>query len=167
MADKVYDFEFTKIDGIGKIKLSDYAGELIMIINTASLCGFTKQYNEIEQLWQKYKDRGFVVIAVPSNSFNNQEPSTNAEIAKFCEVNFNITFPITEKNDIRGNNAHPFFIWIREKLGWLAGPKWNFYKFIIDINGQPIAWFTPFTSPLSKKITNIIDQNLPRVIGNV
>ena len=161
MAKNAYDFEFNKIDGSGKIKLADYKNKLILIVNTASLCGFTKQYDQLEQLWQKYKDKGLIILAVPSNNFGNQEPSTNNEIANFCTVNFNISFLITEKVDVIGNDSHPFFNWTREKLGWLSGPKWNFYKYIINQKGEPIAWFSSITSPTSNKIVNIINKNLP------
>lgn len=160
MATNAYDFEFNNIDGKSKIKLKDYNGKLILVVNTASLCGFTKQYADLEAIWQKYKDKGLVLIAVPSNNFGHQEPASNQEIAQFCEVNFNITFLIAEKVDVVGNNSHPFFNWTRQKFGWLSGPKWNFYKYIIGKDGELITWFAAFTSPSSSKITKVIDQNL-------
>jgi glutathione peroxidase len=160
MTKNAYDFEFNKIDGSGKVRLKDYKGKPIIIVNTASLCGFTKQYAELEGLWQKYKDRGLIVIAVPANNFGKQEPGANKEIADFCDVNFNISFLITEKVDVISNNSHPFFNWTREKFGWLSGPKWNFYKYIINKDGEPIAWFSSITSPTSNKLINIINQSL-------
>jgi glutathione peroxidase len=161
MAQNAYEFSFNKIDGSGPLNLSEYKGKLIMVVNTASLCGFTKQYSDLKKLYTKYKDKGFVVIAVPSNNFANQEPSPNAEIATFCEVNFNIDFPITEKVDVQSKKSHPFFIWTREKFGWFSGPKWNFYKYLIDINGEPIEWFSSFRNPMSSKITSVIEKHLP------
>jgi len=162
MSRSVYDFELASIDGHNKISFKSFKGKLILVINTASFCGFTKQYIEIEKLWQKYKDLGVIIIAVPSNDFGGQEPAPNDEIARFCLNNFNIAFILAAKTTVKGKNAHPFFKWVRENYGWLASPKWNFYKFLIDLNGEPLAWFSSLTSPTSKKITDIIDKNLPK-----
>ena len=161
MAENAYDFSFKKIDGSGPINLSDYRGKVIMVVNSASLCGFTKQYSELEELYKKYKDKGFVLIAVPSNDFGGQEPKSNSEIANFCEVNFGITFPISEKVRVQSKTSHPFFIWTRSKLGFLSGPKWNFYKYLIGPDGELIEWFSSLTSPSSNKITNMIEKHLP------
>lgn len=161
MTSSVYDFEFTAINGKDKIKLSDFKGKLILVVNTASLCGFTKQYAEIEKLQQKYVTRGLVIIGVPSNNFGNQEPATNDEIVKFCSTNFNITFILTAKTEVKGKDTHLFFKWVRDNYGWFAGPWWNFYKFLISAEGKPLEWFSSLTSPLSRKILNIIDINLP------
>lgn len=163
MAGSVYDFEFTTINGHDKIKLSSFKGRLILIVNTASLCGFTKQYAELEKLWQKYKDFGLVVIGVPSNDFGKQEPSTNAEIANFCSVNFKTSFILTEKNIVTAKDAHPFFKWVRDNYGWFAAPRWNFYKFLIGPTGAPLEWFSSLTSPTSKRVIDIIDKNLPKI----
>lgn len=163
MSQNAYDFEFTAINGKSKIKLADYKGKLTLIINTASLCRFTKQFAEIEALHQKYKDSGLIIIAVPSNNFGNQEPANNEKIAEFCAINFNNSFMLTTKTDVIGQNCHPFFKWIRESLGWFAGPKWNFYKFLIGTDGQPLEWFSSLTTPVDKKILNIIDKNLLKV----
>ncbi|MGV2432020.1 MAG UNVERIFIED_CONTAM: glutathione peroxidase [Rickettsiaceae bacterium] len=159
MSDKLYEFTFQKIDG-GEIKLSDYKGKLIMIVNTASKCGFTKQYAALQELYTKYQDRGLVIIGVPSNNFGSQEPGTDGEIKNFCESNFNITFPMASKVDVKGDNSHPFFIWIRQKLGPLSGPKWNFYKYLISKEGDPIDYFASVTKPDAKKVINTIEQNL-------
>jgi len=161
MADNVYDFSFQKIDGSGELKLSDYKGKLIIVVNTASLCGFTKQYSALESLYKKYKDKGFVIIAVPSNDFGDQEPANDGEIKNFCEVNFNITFPIAQKVNVSGESSHPFFVWTREKLGFLSGPKWNFYKYIITPDGRLIEWYSSMTKPDASKIIKIIEENLP------
>jgi glutathione peroxidase len=160
MADNAYDFSFQKIDGSGELKLSSYKGKIIMVVNTASFCGFTKQYADLEKLYKQYKDKGFEIIAVPSNDFGKQEPGPNAEIQNFCEVNFNISFPITEKVDVKGKESHPFFIWTRGNFGGLSGPKWNFYKYIIGKDGEILEWFSSMTSPTSKKIIKLIEENL-------
>ena len=161
MAENAYDFSFQKIDGSGELKLSDYKGKLVMIVNTASLCGFTKQYADLEALYTRYKDRGFVIIAVPSNDFGSQEPGTSKEIKSFCETNYNIDFPITEKVIVKGDESHKFFHWTRENLGNLSGPKWNFYKYVISPTGKPLAWFSSMTGPLSPRIAKLIEANLP------
>ena len=158
--DNAYDFSFTHIDGVQRINLSDYKNKLIMIVNTASLCGFTKQYAELQELYDKYKDQGLVIIAAPSNDFGQQEPGSAAEIKTFCETNFGITFLISEKTHVQSNNSHPFFVWTRAKLGFLSGPKWNFYKYLISKDGKLITYFSSFTKPMSKKITKIIEENL-------
>jgi glutathione peroxidase len=160
MADNAYDFSFQKIDGSGELKLSSYRDKVVMVVNTASLCGFTKQYTDLEKLYKQYKDKGFEIIAVPSNDFGKQEPGTNTEIQNFCEVNFNISFPIAEKVDVNGKGSHPFFVWTRENLGGLSGPKWNFYKYIIGKDGKILGWFSSMTSPTSKRITKLIEENL-------
>lgn len=160
VADNVYDFSFQKIDGSGEIKLSSYKGKVIMVVNTASLCGFTKQYADLEKLYQQYKNKGFEIIAVPSNDFGKQEPGSSEEIQNFCEVNFDISFPIAEKVDVKGEKSHPFFVWTRENLGGLSGPKWNFYKYIIGKDGEILGWFSSMASPASKKIIKLIEENL-------
>lgn len=156
----IYDFEFNKIDGKSKITLKDYKEKVILIVNTASLCGFTKQYAKLEQLWQTYKDQGLVVIGVPSNDFGNQEPKSNDEIASFCELNFGVSFPLTEKTKVIGEEAHPFFKFVKEELGMLAAPKWNFYKYLIDKNGELVDCFASVTAPDSERFHKIIKQHL-------
>lgn len=160
MAQNAYDFSFKSIDEASEIKLSDFKGKLIMVVNTASLCGFTKQYKELENLYKKYRDKGLVIIAVPSNNFGGQEPKSNSEIKTFCETNFGIDFPIAAKVDVQSNKSHPFFVWTREKFGWISGPKWNFYKYLIGKDGEPVAWFSPLRKPTSKVITKVIEQHL-------
>ena len=155
-----YDFSFKDISGEKQINLSDYKDKVIMIVNTASLCGFTTQYTELQELYDKYKDKGFVLIAVPSNDFGKQEPGSSAEIKTFCETNFNITFPITEKVHVSSKASHPFFAWSRQELGFLSGPKWNFYKYVIGKDGKLIAYFSSFTKPMSTKVTKLIEEAL-------
>ena len=156
----VYNLSFQKIDGSGPLNLSDYKNKVVMIVNTASLCGFTKQYAELQTLYETYKDKGFVIIAVPSNDFGKQEPGTGEEIKTFCETNFNITFPIAAKVDVEGKNSHPFFELTRKEFGSLSGPKWNFYKYLVGKDGKLINWFSSFSKPMSKKITKVIEENL-------
>lgn len=158
--ESVYNLSFQKIDESGPINLSDYKDKVILVVNTASLCGFTKQYAELQTLYETYKDKGLVIIAVPSNDFGKQEPGSGAEIKSFCETNFNITFPITSKVDVEGKNSHPFFSLTRKEFGFLSGPKWNFYKYLIGKDGKLITWFSSFTKPMSKKMTHIIEENL-------
>lgn len=158
--DNAYTFSFKNISGTGEINLVDYKEKVIMVVNTASLCGFTKQYSELQELYTQYKDKGLVIIAVPSNDFGKQEPGSSAEIKTFCEANFNITFPIAEKIHVQSKISHPFFIWTRQELGFLSGPKWNFYKYIIGKDGKLIAYFSSFTKPMSKKITKVIEGAL-------
>ena len=155
-----YDFSFKDISGTNQINLADYKGKVIMVVITASLCGFTKQYSELQELYAQYKDKGFVLIAVPSNDFGKQEPGSSSEIKTFCETNFNITFPIAEKVHVQSKMSHPFFAWTRQELGFLSGPKWNFYKYIIGKDGKIITYFSSFTKPMSKKITKVIEEAL-------
>ena len=153
--DKVfYDF---KIEGISGeiINLSDYKNKVVLIVNTASYCGFTKQYDELQELWDLYKSKGLIVLGVPSNSFN-QEKQSNSEVKEFCEVNFNINFPLTAITEVKGEKAHELFKWAKENHGKSAIPKWNFHKILINKDGKIHETFGSFTDPLSKKIfTNI------------
>ena len=127
----VYDLEFNQIDG-KPLKLSAYKNKVIVVINVASNCGFTKQYDDMQSIWEKYNKKEFVLIGVPSNDFGKQEPGTNDEIKKFCETNFNITFPMTEKTVVLGERSHPFYQWAKETYGSKSIPKWNFHKIIIN-----------------------------------
>ena len=154
-----FDFSIKSIDG-DIIKFSDYKGKAILLVNVASNCGFTKQYNDLQNLWDKYKNQGLIVLGVPSNQFGNQEPGTNEEIKKFCKVNFNITFQMTSKYDVKGDNAHDIFKWAKKSHGNSAVPKWNFHKILIDKEGKIYDTFSSFTNPLSKKITNKIEKIL-------
>ena len=153
----VYEFKFTSIDG-KIIKLSDFKGKPIVIINTASLCGFTNQYSDIEQLFKNYADKDLTIIAVPSNDFGNQELSSNKEVKDFCTTNFNVSFLLTEITNIKGKNGHPFFNWVKKEAGFLAFPKWNFYKYLIDRNGKLVSWYASVTKPTSTKIITNIEK---------
>ena len=157
--DKVfYDFEIESISG-KIIDFNEYKNKVVLIVNTASYCGFTKQYEELQKLWDIYKSKGLIVLGVPSNSFN-QEKKNNSEIKEFCEVNFNINFPLSSITDVKGKNAHELFKWAEINYGKSAIPKWNFHKILINKEGNIEDTFTSFTKPLSKKIVNKIEDIL-------
>ena len=154
----VYEFSFKSIDG-DKINLQNFKNKVIVVVNVASRCGFTNQYEDLQKLWSNYKDKDLVVIGVPTNNFK-QEPGSNKDIKDFCETNFNIGFPITEKMDVVGNNAHPFFIWAKENHGRSAIPKWNFHKIIIGKDGKVVDTFASITRPSAKKFIKVIEEQI-------
>ncbi len=151
-----YDYEFTSIDG-DTIKLSDYKGKVIVVVNVASRCGYTPQYEGLQSLWSNYKDKNLIVLGVPTNNFR-QEPGTNKEIKDFCESNFGINFPMTEKISVIGNNSHPFYKWAKKDFGIGAIPKWNFHKIIIGKEGKVVDTFSSITKPNSKKFLKVIEE---------
>ena len=151
-----YDYEFKSIDG-DKIKLSDYKGKVIVVVNVASRCGYTPQYEGLQSLWSNYKNKDLIVLGVPTNNFR-QEPGSNKEIKDFCESNFGINFPMTEKISVIGNNSHPFYKWAKEDYGIGAIPKWNFHKIIIGKEGKIVDTFSSITKPSSKKFLKIIEE---------
>ncbi len=153
-----YDFKINSISG-ELINLNDYRGKPVLIVNTASYCGFTKQYDDMQELWDKYKDKGLIVLGVPSNSFN-QEKKINNEVKEFCEVNFNVNFPLTEITNVKGDNAHEIYKWAKENHGKSAVPKWNFYKILINKEGKIEDTYASLTKPTSKKITKKIESLL-------
>lgn len=161
-ASSAHEFTFKKLRTEEALPLSNFKGNVVLIANTASECGFTPQYRELEELYQKYKDQGFVVLGVPSNDFGKQEPGTSKEIATFCEVNYGVTFPMTEKEIVKGKSAHPFYIWAKKELGVLSAPKWNFHKYLFDQNGKLVDFYVSTTKPMSKKITNKIESLLKK-----
>jgi len=154
-----YDFKINSING-NILDLSKYTGKTIMLVNVASNCGFTKQYDDLQKLYDKFKDEGLIIIGVPTNQFGGQEPGTEVEIKNFCETNFNITFPMTSKYDVKGNNAHPIYIWAKDTFGKSTVPKWNFHKILINKDGKIEDTFASFTGPMSNKIINKLDQIL-------
>ena len=154
----LFDFKIQKITG-ETINFKDYKNKVILIVNTASYCGFTKQYSELQDLWDKYKTKGLIVIGVPSNSFN-QEKSNDEEVKTFCNVNFNIDFPLTTITNVRGDNAHEIFKWAKRNHGSSAVPKWNFYKILVNKEGKIDDTFSSFTKPMSNKITSKIESLL-------
>ena len=153
-----YDFKINDIAG-EVIDLKDFKGKPVLIVNTASYCGFTKQYNDMQELWEKYRERGLIVLGIPSNSFN-QEKNNNSSVKEFCEVNFNINFPLTEITDVKGDNAHDIYKWAKIHYGKSAVPKWNFYKILINKEGKIEDTYASLTSPTSNKITKKIENLL-------
>ena len=141
------------------INLEEFSNKAVLLVNVASYCGFTKQYDDLQKLWDTYKDKGLIVLGVPSNSFN-QEKDSNDEIKKFCEVNFGINFPMTSIFDVKGDNAHQIYKWAKKNYGNTAVPKWNFHKILIDKNGKVFDTFASFTKPMSKKIINAVEKVL-------
>ena len=155
---KIYDFSIESITG-EIINFKDYKNKAILIVNTASYCGFTKQYVELQELWDLFKGKGLIVLGVPSNSFN-QEKDNNGDIKKFCEVNFNINFPLTTLTEVKGKNAHELFKWAKENHGKSAEPKWNFHKILINKEGKVEDTFASFKKPMSKKLIKAIEKIL-------
>ena len=157
--DKVFfDFKINSISG-EQIDLGNFKNKVILVVNTASYCGFTKQYDDLQSLWQKYKSEGLIVLGVPSNSFN-QEKKADADVKEFCEVNFNINFPMTTITEVKGENSHELFKWAEKNYGKSAVPKWNFHKILINKEGKIEETYNSFTKPMSKKITSKIESLL-------
>ena len=157
--DKIfYDFKIESITG-ETIDFNEYKNKVILIVNTASYCGFTKQYTDLQELWDKYKSRGLIVLGIPSNSFN-QEKNNNSEVKEFCEVNFDINFPLSIITEVKGDKAHDLFKWAKNNHGKSAIPKWNFHKILINKEGKVEDTFTSFTNPMSKKIVSKIENIL-------
>ncbi len=147
----VYDFDAVTIKG-EPVSLSQYEGKVLLIVNTASRCGFTPQYKELELLYQKYRDQGLVVLGFPCDQFGHQEPGDNAAISEFCELNYGVTFPLFSKIEVNGNQAHPLFIYLKEQATGLLGSrsiKWNFTKFLVDSTGHVVRRFAPTDKPLA------------------
>mgnify|MGYP001216963987 CR=1 FL=1 len=154
-----FDYSITSIDG-NNLNLNIYRNKVVLLVNVASNCGFTKQYTDLQNLWEVYKNKGLIVLGIPSNQFGAQEPGSNKEIKKFCEINFNITFPMTEKYDVKGDNAHEIYKWAKENHGSSAIPKWNFHKILIGKDGKIIDTYSSLTKPMSKKIINELEKVL-------
>lgn len=148
----IYDFSAERIDGTTQ-SFSDYKDQVLLIVNTASKCGFTPQFEGLEALFQQYKDQGLMVIGFPCNQFGNQDPANNDEIGAFCQKNYGVSFPMMAKVDVNGSDAHPVFEWLKNQKGGLLtdGIKWNFTKFLIDSKGQVIARYAPTTKPEALK----------------
>ena len=156
----VHDFSATSIDGIER-QLVDYKGKVILVVNTASHCGFTGQYKGLEELYRTYTDRGLVVLGFPCDQFGHQEPGDEEEIATFCERNFGVTFPLFAKIDVNGPDAHPLYEWLRSEQSGLVGNKirWNFTKFLIDTEGKVVKRYGSTTTP--DQISDDIEALLP------
>ena len=153
-----FDFKINSISG-EIINLKDYQNKLVLVVNTASYCGFTKQYDDLQLLWEKYRSDGLIVLGVPSNSFN-QEKKADTEVKEFCDVNFNIDFPMTTITEVKGENSHEIFKWAEKNYGKSAIPKWNFHKILINKEGKIEDTYNSFTKPMSKKITSKIESLL-------
>ena len=148
-ATSVYDFEAVSIDG-KPARLSTQRGKVLLIVNTASACGFTPQFGGLEKLWETYRDRGLVVVGFPSNQFGQQDPGSNDEIASFCQVNYGVSFPMMAKVDVNGANAHPLWKWLTAEAPGILGSKsikWNFTKFLVDRDGNVVERYAPKTEP--------------------
>ena len=154
-----YDFKINSING-EELNLSSFKGKTLLLVNVASKCGFTKQYDDLQKLYEDYREKGLVVVGIPSNQFGDQEPGTETEIKNFCETNFNINFPMTSKYDVKGDNAHPIYLWAKETYGKSAVPKWNFHKILINKEGKVEDTFSSMTKPMSKKLIKTIEDIL-------
>ena len=152
-----FDFSINLIDG-KKIELSKFKGKPILLVNVASNCGFTKQYSNLQELYDVYQSKGLIVLGVPSNQFGGQEPENEEVIKDFCETNFNISFPMTSKYNVKGNDAHPVYLWAKKTYGNSTVPKWNFHKILINKDGKVQDTFASFTNPMSNKIRNQIER---------
>ena len=162
-ADKnIYDFTMKSIDG-APVSLSSYKGKVVLLVNVASKCGFTPQYAGLEKLYEKYKDRGFVIIGVPANNFAQQEPGTNEEIKTFCSRKYNVSFPMMAKVSVLGEDKTPLYVYLTDKSSdpkFAGDIKWNFTKFLFDRDGKPVARFEPAVTPDSSEVTTAIEAAL-------
>ena len=154
-----FDLKIKSITG-ENLKLNKFRGKTVLLVNVASKCGFTKQYSDLQTLYEKYKEKGFIVIGIPSNQFGGQEPGSNQDIIDFCETNFNITFPITDKVNVKGKDAHDIYKWAKNNYGLSAVPKWNFHKILINQEGKVEDTYSSFTKPTSKVITAKLEKLL-------
>ncbi|MBL8430118.1 MAG: glutathione peroxidase [Dechloromonas sp.] len=149
MSPTLHDFSARRLNG-DQQNLGDYSGKVLLVVNTASQCGFTPQYSGLEELYRRYKDRGFVVLAFPCNQFGAQEPGDAATIGQFCEARFEVTFPLFAKVDVNGDNAHPLYAWLKHEAAGILGTeaiKWNFTKFLVDRSGKLVHRYAPATRP--------------------
>ena len=160
MPTTAHEFSFQSIDGT-PLPLSQYAGKAVLVVNTASMCGYTPQYADLQALWERYRGRGLVVLGVPSNDFGGQEPGSAEQIKDFCEVNFSVDFPMTEKQAVTGAGAHPFYRWAGQELGPAAAPRWNFHKYLVAPDGRLAGWFPTSASPGSDKVVRAVEAVLP------
>lgn len=158
MNPSIYDFSALSLNG-KEVHLSDYKGKTLLIVNTASKCGFTPQFEGLEEIYKKYKESGFVILGFPSNQFANQEPGDEKSIAEGCVLNYGVSFPMFSKIDVNGPNTHPLYTYLKNELPGLSGKKikWNFTKFLIDADGNPLKRFSPSTTP--EKIELFLQKN--------
>jgi glutathione peroxidase len=156
-----YRFEFTSIDG-DSLRLEAWRGRPLLVVNTASYCGYTPQYSDLQALWQRYRRRGLVVLGVPSNDFGGQEPGSAAEIKQFCAAGYAVDFPLTEKYRVVGADAHPFYRWLAEELGEAGTPRWNFHKYLVGPDGQLVGTWPSQVGPTDRRIISEIERLLPQ-----
>lgn len=156
-----YDFELPGLTG-KPLSLADFRGRPILLVNTASKCGFTPQYAGLQALWEEHKDDGLVILGVPSNDFAQQEPGSSDDISSFCEINYGVGFPMAGKQHVKGEEAHPLFKWVSEEGGFLARPRWNFYKYLIGTDGHLVNWFSSITKPDSERFKKAVRDIIPR-----
>ena len=154
-----HDYSFDRIDG-EPLPLADFKGSSVLVVNTASECGFTPQYADLQKLWERYRDRGLVVLGVPSNDFGGQEPGDETAIAAFCSERYAVDFPMTGKVKVIGGDAHPFYQWVVEFVGEDAAPRWNFHKYLVDGNGDLVAMWPSKVEPLSREVTEAVEAAL-------
>jgi glutathione peroxidase len=158
-ASNLHDFTLTGIDG-KPMPLQQFDGKVVLLVNTASECGYTGQYEGLEALSLAYKDKGLVVVGVPSNDFGGQEPGKAEEIATFCKLNYGVTFPLADKTVVKGKTADPVYLWAGEQAGMLGQPKWNFHKYLFGRDGKFIDWFSTPTEPMSAKLKSAVEKAL-------
>jgi len=158
-ADGAHDFAFESIDG-GPLPMASFAGHPVLLVNTASFCGFTPQYEGLEALWQRYRDRGLVVLGVPSNDFGGQEPGSDAEIKEFCRSTYLVDFPMTAKEKVIGADAHPLYRWIADSFGDAATPRWNFHKYLFAKDGSLKEVWSSRVTPLSAEVLAAVEREL-------
>jgi len=155
-----YDYSFRILIGSKPLPLAQYRGKVVLVVNTASKCIYTPQYQGLEALHQKYQARGLVVIGVPSNDFGNQEPGSSEKIADFCQVNYGVSFPMAAKERVVGQDAHPFYQWARARFGDGGVPRWNFHKYLIDRQGNLVRYFPSATTPEAAEVVQAIEALL-------
>lgn len=151
-----HDFSIESISG-ETIDLSDYKSKVVLLVNTASKCGFTPQYSGLQKIYDRYKDDGFIILGVPTNDFN-QELAKDDDVKQFCEIRYGVKFPMASIHKIKGDEAHPIYKWIKENVSVIGQPRWNFHKFLIDKDGKIINWFSSMTSPTSEGFINQVED---------
>ena len=154
-----HDFDFESIDGV-PMPMADFKGKIVLLVNTASFCGFTPQYAALQSLWQTYREQGLVILGVPSNDFGGQEPRAESEIKDFCVTNFSVDFPMTTKQHVIGPNAHPLYKWIADEVGENSAPRWNFHKYLIGPDGGIVALWPSRVDPTDAEIVGAIEPLL-------
>jgi glutathione peroxidase len=160
-AGDAHQFVFVSLEG-EKLPLAAWRGRPVLVVNTASFCGYTPQYRDLEALWQRYREQGLVVLGVPSNDFGQQEPGSASDIKQFCESRYHVDFPLTEKYRVTGGAAHPFYRWVAGQLGEAGAPRWNFHKYLIGPDGQLAGTGPSQVRPLDPVITGEIEPLLPK-----